>query len=320
MITHLQIEYFLVINETRNISQAAQKLLVAQQTLSRSLDSIEKELRTKLFERGTPLTLTDSGHIFLDYAQEMVEKRRAMINAINDIMGNVCGTIRLGIAYNRSPMLLPDTISEFQTRYPKIDFFIFEGNQAEIKQALLTRKIDLAIEHIPFRDKNVLEEKLLEDHLYLLIPDDLLTQRYGEGAQAALEELKQGNTLRSLAEFPFLLNKSGNSIRAAMESIFEREQIHPPISTETENMETLFNMCMIGRGVTVYPGSFLHKGKLEPYAGRFHIIKVPHAEGRYTLGVAYRQGHYLTQASKYFIGLLRSHSQKAADMWAMEEI
>lgn len=320
MITHLQIEYFLVINEMRNISQAAQKLLVAQQTLSRSLDSIEKELGTRLFERGTPLTLTDSGRIFLDYAQEMVEKRHAMINAINDITGNVCGTIRLGIAYNRSPVLLPGTISAFQTRYPKIDFFIFEGNQEEIKQALLNRKIDLAIEHIPFRDKNILEEKLLEDQLYLLIPDELLVQRYGDGAQAVLEELRYGNNLRSLSEFPFLLNKSGNSIRAAMEAIFRREQIQPPIITETENMETLFNMCMIGRGVTVYPGSFLYREKLAPYEGRFHIANVPHAEGRYTLGAAYRQGHYLTQASKYFIELLRDHAQKIADRWAQEGI
>lgn len=316
MITYLQIEYFLVINETRNISKAAERLLVTQQTLSRSLDSIERELGARLFERGTPLTLTDSGSVFLHYAQDMVEKRGALTNAINDITGNVRGTIRLGINYNRSPTLLPEAMAKFQMRYPKIDFFIFEGSQDELKRALVSSKIDLAVEHIPFHIHNVLEEELLQDQLYLLIPNALLTQRCGSQAPQVLEELKNGGSIRVLADFPFLLNKKGNSIRAAMDSIFEREQIQPPISTETENMETLFNMSAIGRGVTVYPGSFLSNRKLKPHEGAFLIIKMLYPEARYTLGIAYRKGHYLTQASRYFMELLKIHAQE--NNWSVE--
>ena len=309
MITQLQIEYFLAINETKNISQAAKKLIITPQTLSHSLESIERELGTTLFERGIPLTLTDSGQIFLEYAQNMVEMRNNMLNAINDITGNVHGTIRIGISYNRSPVLLPGTITEFQKHYPTIDFFVFEGNQSEIKQALLARKIDLAVEHIPYHDPNILEEEILKDYLYLLIPKGMLEQRFGSRASLILKELEQEKSIYSLADLPFLLNKKGNSIRAIMESIFEQEQISPPIGTETENMETLFNMCVIGRGVTVYPGSFLHQEKLAAHTDALHIVKIPNEKAQYTLGVAYRKKHQMTKASKYFIEVLRKHAQ-----------
>jgi len=310
MITQLQIEYFLTINETKNISQAAKRLLIAPQTLSRSLESIERDLGARLFERGTPLTLTDSGRVFLRYAQEMVEKRNGLVNAINDITGNICGTIRLGISYNRSPVLLPETISGFEKHYPRIDFFIFEGNKAEIKAALLSRKIDLAVEHIPFGESGLVEEAILDDQLYLLIPKEMLLQHFGGQAGDVLEQLRQGESIRILAKMPFLLNKRGNSIRAIMEAIFQQEQIQPLISTETENMETLFNMSMIGRGVTVYPGAFLSKSKLAPYDGTFHIVRVPHRMADFTLGVAYRKEHYMTQASKDFIAMLKCHAQQ----------
>lgn len=310
MITQLQIEYFLAINETKNISRAAKQLLIAPQTLSRSLESIERDLNARLFERGTPLALTDSGRIFLSYAQEMVDKRNNLVSAVNDITGNICGTIRLGISYNRSPVLLPETISEFETRYPKIDFFIFEGNQSEIKHALLTRKIDLAVEHIPFGEPGLVEEAILSDQLYLLIPKELLTQHFGERAAAVWDELRQGKSISILENLPFLLNKRGNSIRSIMESIFRQEQMQPLISTETENMETLFNMSVIGRGVTVYPGAFLSKSKLEPYMDVLHIARVPHKMANFTLGVTYRKGYYLSQASRDFIELLKCHARR----------
>lgn len=308
MITMLQLEYFLAINEARNISKAAQKLMVAQQTLSRSLNSVEKELGASLFERGTPLTLTQSGELFLKYAQEAVEKRSTLSDSINDITGNICGTIRFGISYNRSPVLLPDTIAEFQLRYPKVEFYIFEGNHQEIKQAMLNRQIDLAVEHLPFNSADISEEPIMRDNLYLIIPSVLLAQRYGENAPEALKTLERGDDIRPLTDFPFLLNKKGNSIRAAMETIFDKELLRHTVAMETENMETLFRMSMLGRGVTVYPGSFISAGKLAPYEGRFNIIKMAYPQAQYTLGIAARRGHYQTKANRCFMELLKRHA------------
>lgn len=305
MITYLQTEYFLAINEERNISKAAATLSIAPQTLSRSLDFIEKELGTRLFERSTPLTLTDSGKVFLDYARTTVEQRRKLDNAINDIKGNICGTIRLGISYNRGPILLPYTMARFQVKYPKIDFYIFEGRRAEIERAMLSGKVDLSIEHVPFEDPDIVYEEIMRDNLYLLVPRELIVSHYGSRSPAVIRDIISTGRIAPIADCPFLLNQRGNSIRAAVESIFEEEQLHPVIGMEVENMETCLNMCALGKGVTVYPGSFLSTKQLDEGRDDILLAKMKYARAQYTLGVAYRRKHYLTAASKYFIQVLK---------------
>ena len=47
-----QLEYFITVAETKNISAAARKIHMAQPPLSRQLQLLEDELDTKLFIRG----------------------------------------------------------------------------------------------------------------------------------------------------------------------------------------------------------------------------------------------------------------------------
>lgn len=303
MITYLQTEYFLAINEERNISKAAASLCIAPQTLSRSLDSIEKELGTRLFERSTPLALTDSGKVFLDYARATVQQRHRLDDSINDIKGNICGTIRLGISYNRGPLLLPQAVASFQAKYPKIDFYIFEGRKAEIERAMLSGKVDLAVEHVPFEDAEITHEEIMRDNLYLLIPEKLIETYYGNQSATVIETVLRTGRISPIAECVFLLNKKGNSIRAAVENIFEEEMLHPVIGMEAENMEICLNMCRLGKGITVYPGSFLSAQSLN--GSGLIPVRMNHRKAQYTLGVAYRREHYLTEASKYFIQVLK---------------
>ena len=48
----LSIQYFLAIVEEGNISAAARKLFISQQTLSEHVKKLEDELGTPLFKRG----------------------------------------------------------------------------------------------------------------------------------------------------------------------------------------------------------------------------------------------------------------------------
>ena len=57
-----QIEQFLDIAATGNMSRSAERLCVAQPALSRSLSRLEQELGVRLFERGSKgMRLTEEG-------------------------------------------------------------------------------------------------------------------------------------------------------------------------------------------------------------------------------------------------------------------
>ena len=74
--------YFLTTAEERNMTQAAKKLFISQQTLSSAIQRLEKEYHTQFFLRGPHLQLTDAGHCMVTYAREMLARTKDFLYAI----------------------------------------------------------------------------------------------------------------------------------------------------------------------------------------------------------------------------------------------
>ena len=55
------LQYFLVTAEEMNFSRAAQRLFISQQSLSGSIQRLEKQYGVQLFERKPVLRLTEAG-------------------------------------------------------------------------------------------------------------------------------------------------------------------------------------------------------------------------------------------------------------------
>lgn len=80
-----QIETFVTVAETGNVSRASARLHVAQPALSRQIRSLEDELGTALFAR-TPrgMSLLPQGEVFLAHARRIlaeVDAARAAVDA-----------------------------------------------------------------------------------------------------------------------------------------------------------------------------------------------------------------------------------------------
>src|SRR5437763_1028458 len=82
---HRQLEIFLVTAERLSLSRAAEALDITQPGLSKSLQRLQNELGTKLYQRrGRGIALTEAGRALADFAaqswilpgrQELVRKR-----------------------------------------------------------------------------------------------------------------------------------------------------------------------------------------------------------------------------------------------------
>jgi DNA-binding transcriptional LysR family regulator len=68
-----QIETFVTVAETKNMSRAAERLRIAQPALSRQIRGLEEELGTRLFAR-TPhgMALLPEGEVFLEHARRIL--------------------------------------------------------------------------------------------------------------------------------------------------------------------------------------------------------------------------------------------------------
>ncbi len=113
--------YLQAIERAGSITEAANQVFISQPALSQVVKQVETELGAPIFDRSSsPLRLTQVGRVYLDTVRQLTAIQERMINHINDIKGEVYGTIRLGISLQRGVQILPRVLPEFLRRYPHI--------------------------------------------------------------------------------------------------------------------------------------------------------------------------------------------------------
>ena len=69
----LHLKYFLLVAEELNITRAAERLFISQQSLSNHISNMEKELDVKLFTRSPKLSLTYAGDLLVETATQILD-------------------------------------------------------------------------------------------------------------------------------------------------------------------------------------------------------------------------------------------------------
>ena len=70
----IQLQYFVEVVKTNNISKAAKNLYVSQPAISTAIRELEKEFNTSLFIRyNNQITLTDEGHYLYLLALDLLD-------------------------------------------------------------------------------------------------------------------------------------------------------------------------------------------------------------------------------------------------------
>ncbi|WP_153795327.1 LysR family transcriptional regulator, partial [Paenibacillus polymyxa] len=81
-----QLQYTLQIAAEKNFSRAAEKLHIAQPSLSQQLSKLEKELGVLLFQRNTStVELTHAGASFVEKAKKIVDAVEQLRQEMDDI-------------------------------------------------------------------------------------------------------------------------------------------------------------------------------------------------------------------------------------------
>lgn len=298
MITLTQFHYFLVVADELNFTKAAKHLYISQQSLSMHIQSIEKELNTKLFERTIPLKLTKAGVVFQKYARTITFSYQEMCKEINDINNQQSGSYSFGISHNRGELILPLLLPILRKEFPSVDFYIVEAKYEELQEKLVNGEIDLIIEQLPFTNDKITGLPLCNDQLCMLVSKGFLASRFHEEADRILNKLYEtGRIIPELTNCPLLLNNIGNSIRAKIETILLSEGIEPECKIATENMNTLLNLCTNDYGITFYPKLFLQSSNMDRTPENVYVIPLKYDITNYTLGIGYRKGSYLSKVS-----------------------
>lgn len=146
-----QLEYFLAIAETGNMTQAAKNLNISQPPLSLQLKALEDELNSELFIRNKKsLVITKKGRLLQERTQEILNLVNHTIYDLQTMDFTSRSQIRLGTISSVCSRLLPHKIREFNLKVPHVDFQIFEGSTTSILAQIASKYIDIGVIREPF--------------------------------------------------------------------------------------------------------------------------------------------------------------------------
>ena len=145
-----ELRYIVTLAEEGSISRAADRLFMAQSSLSQFLQQYEKELGTVLFARTAKgIRPTTGGANFIENARQILLQYRRAENELWDSVNLEGGRIIFGISSFRGRYMLPGILADFQQKYPKVKVDIVEANSMELEEELTAGKLDLAVVALP---------------------------------------------------------------------------------------------------------------------------------------------------------------------------
>lgn len=164
----LNIEAFLAIVETGNITNAAKVLYLTQSTVSHRLKILEQELNTKLIERKKGyqnIVLTSKGEEFIAIAERWVSLWRdthLLQNSDEKLI------LSIGCVDSLNTYMFPSLYKQILTNEHLIDLQIRTHQSIEIYHLLDAHEIDIGFVLRPIVYKNIIIEPIVNEKMVLI--------------------------------------------------------------------------------------------------------------------------------------------------------
>ena len=259
-----QLRGFAEIAQTGHFTRAAERLHLAQPSLSRQISSLEQELGVELFHRTRGnVALTAAGERLLPIARRMLADAETARGEMAELAGLRRGRVRLGATPTLCTSLVAEVLAEFRTRYPGIDIEILERGSRSLIAALMEGSLDLALIVTSVSSgaaRAVLErEPILSERLVVVSsaadPDPF--RREGDGSGAGSGSAQGSGSpaieLRELAAVPQVLFPENYDLRVAVDTAFAAEGLTPAVAVEGAEMDAALSFAERGIGVAVVP-------------------------------------------------------------------
>lgn len=144
----MEIDYireFVLLAETGNYMEAADKLFISQSSLSRHIKSLEADLGVQVFERTTrKVQLSTYGRLFLPYAKNISRIQYEYTTAFYNELNQEHGTVRVGSIPVMAQYHITDILAQFQRENANFSLDVTEADSLQLTKLLRSGQCDFA--------------------------------------------------------------------------------------------------------------------------------------------------------------------------------
>jgi LysR family transcriptional regulator, transcriptional activator of nhaA len=236
--------YFWTVCREGSISRAADKLRLAQPTVSGQIKVLEEAIGERLFEReGRGLQLTEMGRTVQRYADEIFLLGRELQDVIKGRPTGRPVRLSVGIA-GMVPKLLSHQLLEAALKLPEpVRLFCCEDSAEPLLAKLAIHDLDLVLSDVPAPPSarvKVFSHLLGECGVSIFATPELAT-RYRRGFP------------RTLTDAPFLLPAAGTALRRSLDEWFEQHDLEPRVVAEFDDSALMKAFGQGGLGLFAAP-------------------------------------------------------------------
>jgi len=185
-----KLKIFHAVAEAGSFTSATVTLNLSQSAISRQIQSLEDDLKVKLFERhARGLTLTENGEYVYKTAHEVISKLKEVETSLGDQKNKPSGKITITTVRSFGTHWLTPRIQEFMQLHPEMEVeLIFDDKELDLS----TRQADIGIFMRRPKQLNYIQKKLIDINYHIY------------GSNVYLEKFGMPKTVNDLNKHKFI--------------------------------------------------------------------------------------------------------------------
>jgi DNA-binding transcriptional LysR family regulator len=166
-----RLHIFCRVVECKSFSKAAEAVHLSQPTVSSHIKDLEEHFGCPLIDRLSKEAVpTQAGRLLYDYARRLLALREETETAMSRHQGRLQGHLLVGGSTIPGTYLLPRVIGIFKAQYPHVRLSLIIEDTQQIIAGILQGALEFGVVGAESREKNLLQERLVEDEMRLIVP------------------------------------------------------------------------------------------------------------------------------------------------------
>ncbi|POR46428.1 LysR family transcriptional regulator [Paraburkholderia eburnea] len=240
-----QLRYFVNIVDYGSLGKAAEKLYVAQPSLSQQIAKLEGDLGVPLLVRSPQgVKPTAAGQALYRHARLVLHQMEQLRQEVREGVGAESGTVAIGLPTTMASVLAMPVFERVRERFPGIRLQFFESMSGYLNELLANGRLDLAILFRDTATPGISALPVLDEELYLM-------------GEPGVSSRARTCVLAALADVPMVAPGVSNGLRLLLERTFAREQVPLNIIADIDSLPMLLSAAQSGAACTILPASAL---------------------------------------------------------------
>lgn len=298
-----QLRCFVQTAELGSLLRAAEQLNLSQPTLSRQIQSLERELETRLFQRtGRGVVLTDAGRRALAHARTLLDQAARLHQDIGQSNAAIGGRLSFGLPPSVGVRLTAPLVERYRSRYPDVSLRLVEDLSGTIQEGLLNHTIDLGILYEVAAVNGVQTRFLGTEDLHLICD-----RNHSLASRISVP-------FREVVTLPLILPGLRHGLRTLVQQYAFREGLTLQTDLEVDSLRVQVDLVRRGLGVTLLPGA-----TLAALHNVEQLVAVPITEPRLLRAcvLAWRRGRALSPAADAMVRVIEETFNDSAQEAAL---